>query len=112
TLYGDTLDALVELLRSLILWNLTPQGLQDIFQILNPWIKSTKEHERERALEVSARILEFYLQKLNVNSVVTFHNLGLLIGRLSPRCSDSLASIRQRTVDCIYYLLNIQLRYE
>ncbi|XP_072269283.1 maestro heat-like repeat-containing protein family member 1 [Pyxicephalus adspersus] len=112
TLYVDTLDSLIELLQSLILWNLTPQGLQDIFTILNPWIKSSKEHERERALDVSAGILKFYLQKLNVNSVVPFHNLGLLIGRLSPRCSDSLASIRQRTLDCIYYLLYIQLRYE
>ncbi|XP_068093944.1 maestro heat-like repeat-containing protein family member 1 isoform X2 [Hyperolius riggenbachi] len=112
TLYRETMDALTDLLRSLILWNLTPQGLQDIFQILNPWIKSSKEHERERAMDVSAGILEFYLQKLNVSSVVTFSNLGLLIGRLSPRCSDSLPLIRQRTLDCIYHLLYIQLRYE
>ncbi|XP_063808201.1 maestro heat-like repeat-containing protein family member 1, partial [Pseudophryne corroboree] len=111
-LYHDTLEALKDLLKGLILWNLTPRGLQDIFQILNPWIKSSKEHERQRAVDISADLLHFYLLKLNVNCVVPFYNLGLLIGRLSTRCSDSVPSVRQRTVDCIYYLLYIQLRYE
>lgn len=112
TLYRDTMEALKELLRGLLVWNVTPQGLEEMFQILNPWIRSSREQERERALELSSSLLEFFLHKLNVNCVVSFHNLGLLIGRLSPRCSDSLASIRQHSLDCIYYLLNIQLRYE
>ncbi|KAM8966713.1 maestro heat-like repeat-containing protein family member 1 [Pelodytes ibericus] len=112
TLYQDTLGALKDMLKSLLVWNLTPNGLQEMFQIMGPWIKSCKEQERERALDVSADLLECYLNKLNVNCVLPFHNLGLLIGRLSTRCADSLASIRQRTVDCIYYLLYIQLRYE
>ncbi|KAE8599954.1 hypothetical protein XENTR_v10017409 [Xenopus tropicalis] len=112
TLYQDTVEALKDLLRSLLLWNLTPHGLQEMFQVLGPWIKSNKEHERDRAMEVSAALLECYLHKLNVNAMVPFYNLGLLIGKISPRCSDSVASVRRRTVDCIYYLLYIQLRYE
>lgn len=36
-------------------------------QHLSPWIKSTKEHERERAVEVSAALLLFYREKLNVS---------------------------------------------
>ncbi|XP_069477987.1 maestro heat-like repeat-containing protein family member 1 isoform X2 [Ambystoma mexicanum] len=111
-LYHDTLDALKELLKSILHWHLTPNGLQEMFQHFGVWIKSTKEHERERAVDVSAALLEFFLKKLNVNTVVPFYNLGLLIGRLSSRCSDSHPSIRKRTVDCIYYLLYIQLRYE
>ncbi|XP_040289128.1 maestro heat-like repeat-containing protein family member 1 isoform X2 [Bufo bufo] len=111
-LYRDTLDALKDLLKGLLCWNITPNGLEEMFGVLIPWIRSSKEHERERALELSSALLHFYLHKLNVNCVMTFHNLGLLIGRLSPRCSDSLASIRQHTLDCIYYLLYIQLRYE
>ncbi|KAM4689568.1 maestro heat-like repeat-containing protein family member 1 isoform 2-T2 [Discoglossus pictus] len=66
-LYQDTLDALKELLKGLLLWNLTPRGLEDMFQILGTWIKSTKEQQRERAMDVSASLLEFYLNKLNVN---------------------------------------------
>lgn len=45
-------------------------------------------------------------------NMVSFHNLGALLGRLSPRCTDPLAAVRIAAVDCIYPLLNIQLRYE
>jgi len=44
--------------------------------------------------------------------MVSFHNLGALLGRLAPRCSDPLPAIRTAAVDCIYCLLYIQLRYE
>uniref|UniRef100_A0A8C3SI65 Maestro heat like repeat family member 1 n=1 Tax=Chelydra serpentina TaxID=8475 RepID=A0A8C3SI65_CHESE len=63
-------------------------------QHLGPWIRSSKEHERERAVEVGATLLEFYRDKLNVSTVVPFYNLGVLVALFSPRCSDSLASIR------------------
>ncbi|XP_030076633.1 maestro heat-like repeat-containing protein family member 1 isoform X2 [Microcaecilia unicolor] len=110
-LYLDTMDALKELLKSVLLRKLTPVGLQEMFQHLSVWIKSSKEHERERAMNTSAVLLEYYLCRLHIKTVVSFHNLGLLIGLLSPRCSDSLATIRQQTLDCIYYLLYIQQRY-
>lgn len=44
--------------------------------------------------------------------MVSFHNVGALLGRLSPRCSDPLPAIRAAAIDCIYSLLYIQLRYE
>ncbi|XP_055656069.1 maestro heat-like repeat-containing protein family member 1 isoform X3 [Falco peregrinus] len=120
-LYGDTISALKDLLKSLLQRNLTPHGLQDMFAHLGPWIKSNKEHERQRAVEVSAALLDFYLSKLNVNhclhvsslqTVIPFYNLSVLIALFSPRCSDSLASVRQHAVDCVYSLLYIQLCYE
>ncbi|NXA57418.1 MROH1 protein, partial [Nothocercus julius] len=111
-LYGDTVSALKDLLKSLLRKNLTPHGLQDMFAHLGPWIKSSKEHERQRAVEVSAALLDFYLGKLKVSTVVPFYNLGVLVALFSPRCSDSLASVRQDAVDCVYCLLYIQLCYE
>ncbi|KAM9199780.1 maestro heat-like repeat-containing protein family member 1 isoform 1-T1 [Mergus octosetaceus] len=111
-LYGDTLSALKDLLKSLLQRNLTPHGLQDMFAHLGPWIKSNKEQERQRAVEISAALLDFYLGKLNVSTVIPFYNLGVLIALFSPRCSDSLASVRQHAVDCVYCLLYIQLCYE
>uniref|UniRef100_A0A8C4UL78 Maestro heat like repeat family member 1 n=1 Tax=Falco tinnunculus TaxID=100819 RepID=A0A8C4UL78_FALTI len=107
-----SLHALKDLLKSLLQRNLTPHGLQDMFAHLGPWIKSNKEHERQRAVEVSAALLDFYLSKLNVNTVIPFYNLSVLIALFSPRCSDSLASVRQHAVDCVYSLLYIQLCYE
>uniref|UniRef100_A0A665TI48 Maestro heat-like repeat family member 1 n=1 Tax=Echeneis naucrates TaxID=173247 RepID=A0A665TI48_ECHNA len=45
-------------------------------------------------------------------NMVSFHNLGALLGRLSPRCSDPHPAVRAAAMDCIYSLLYIQLRYE
>ncbi|XP_067416227.1 maestro heat-like repeat-containing protein family member 1 isoform X3 [Emydura macquarii macquarii] len=112
TLYHDLIRALKDLLKKLLQKDLTPRGLQSMCEHLGPWIKSTKEHERERAVEVSATLLGFYLDRLTVSCVVPFYNLGVLVALFSPRCSDSLVSIRQRAVDCAYCLLYIQLRYE
>ncbi|XP_065253939.1 maestro heat-like repeat-containing protein family member 1 [Emys orbicularis] len=112
TLYHDTVSALKDLLKGMLQTDLTPRGLQSMFEHLGPWIRSSKEHERERAVEVSATLLEFYRDKLNVSTVVPFYNLGVLVALFSPRCSDSLASIRLCAVDCAYYLLYIQLCYE
>nr|XP_056710567.1 maestro heat-like repeat-containing protein family member 1 [Euleptes europaea] len=111
-LWSDTVHALKDLLKGVLRRHMTPHGLQTMFEHLGPWIKSTKEHERERAVEVAAALLEFYREKLNVSTVVPFHNLGLLMALFSPRCTDSLASVRQHAVDCVYALLYIQLCYE
>ncbi|XP_038615875.1 maestro heat-like repeat-containing protein family member 1 isoform X1 [Tachyglossus aculeatus] len=111
-LYFDTVSALKDLLTSLIVRDMTPHGLQDMFKHLGPWVKSVKEHERERAVGVSACLLRYFLERLHVRSMVPFHNLGVLLGLVAPRCSDSLATIRQPAVDCVYSLLCIQLSYE
>lgn len=44
--------------------------------------------------------------------MVSFHNLGALLGRLSPRCTDPHPDVRTAAIDCIHTLLYIQLRYE
>uniref|UniRef100_A0A8C2Y903 Maestro heat like repeat family member 1 n=1 Tax=Coturnix japonica TaxID=93934 RepID=A0A8C2Y903_COTJA len=111
-LFADTFGALQELLKTLLQRSLTPHGLQDMFAHLGPWIKSSRQQERQRAVELSATLLHFYLGRLNVSTVVPFYNLGVLIALFSPRCSDSVGSVRQRAVDCVYSLLYIQLCYE
>ncbi|XP_061296895.1 LOW QUALITY PROTEIN: maestro heat-like repeat-containing protein family member 1, partial [Pezoporus flaviventris] len=111
-LYGDTMSALQELLKGLLQRNLTPHGLQDMFAHLGPWIKSSKDHERQRAVEISAALLDFYLSTLNVSTVTPFYNLSVLIALFSPRCSDAVPSVRLHAVDCVYCLLYIQLCYE
>lgn len=56
--------------------------------------------------------MEFTSFSFAVQNMVSFHNLGALLGRLSPRCSDPRRDIRLAAIDCIYTLLYIQLRYE
>ncbi|XP_066480065.1 maestro heat-like repeat-containing protein family member 1 isoform X2 [Tiliqua scincoides] len=111
-LWCDTLKALEDLLKSLLQRHMTPQSLQTLFEHLSPWTRSAKECEREAAMDISAAVLAFYREKLIVSAVVPFHNLGLLMALFSPRCTDSLASVRLRAVDCVYSLLYIQLSYE
>ncbi|XP_061572342.1 maestro heat-like repeat-containing protein family member 1 [Cololabis saira] len=111
-LYRDTLAALQELLKSVLARDPTPDGLQSVFKHVETWLSSGQDHERERAVTATAHTLADYLDNLNVKNMVSFHNLGALLGRLSPRCSDPNPVVRTAAVDCIYTLLNIQLRYE
>ncbi|KAK9513462.1 hypothetical protein VZT92_026993 [Zoarces viviparus] len=111
-LYKDTLAALQELLKSVLAKDPTPDGLQSVFKHIESWLSSGQNHERERAVTATAHMLAFYLDNLTVKNMVSFHNLGALLGRLSPRCSDPHPAVRTAAVDCIYSLLYIQLRYE
>ncbi|XP_029360299.1 maestro heat-like repeat-containing protein family member 1 isoform X2 [Echeneis naucrates] len=111
-LYKDTLAALQELLKSVLARDPTPDGLQSVFKHIESWLNSGQDYERERAVTATAHILAYYLDILTVKNMVSFHNLGALLGRLSPRCSDPHPAVRAAAMDCIYSLLYIQLRYE
>uniref|UniRef100_A0A8C3SH24 Maestro heat like repeat family member 1 n=1 Tax=Chelydra serpentina TaxID=8475 RepID=A0A8C3SH24_CHESE len=100
-LYHDTVSALKDLLKSLLQKELTPHGLQSMFEVSGT-----------RAMPfINTRVFVSSLSS-PAQTVVPFYNLGVLVALFSPRCSDSLASIRLRAVDCAYYLLYIQLCYE
>ncbi|XP_013858806.1 maestro heat-like repeat-containing protein family member 1 isoform X2 [Austrofundulus limnaeus] len=111
-LYRDTLAALQELLKNILARDPTPDGLQNVFKHIESWLGSVHDHERERAITTTAHMLSYYLDNLSVKSMVSFHNLGAMLGRLSPRCSDPYPTVRTAAIDCIYTLLCIQLRYE
>ncbi|XP_072316120.1 maestro heat-like repeat-containing protein family member 1 isoform X2 [Eucyclogobius newberryi] len=111
-LYKATLAALQDLLKSVLSRDPTPDGLQSVFKHLESWLSSSQDHERDRAVSVTANILAYYLDILTVKNMVTFHNLGALLGRLCPRCSDPIPTVRITAIDCLYTLLYIQLRYE
>ncbi|XP_058503898.1 maestro heat-like repeat-containing protein family member 1 isoform X2 [Solea solea] len=111
-LYKDTMAALQELLKSVLAKEPTPDGLQNVFKHIESWLSSGQDHQRERAITATAHVLSYYLDNLTVKNMVSFHNFGALLGRLSPRCSDPHPAVRPAAVDCIYALLYIQLRYE
>uniref|UniRef100_A0AAR2IL20 Maestro heat-like repeat family member 1 n=1 Tax=Pygocentrus nattereri TaxID=42514 RepID=A0AAR2IL20_PYGNA len=94
TLYTDTFSALHELLHNVLARDLSPDGLQAVFKV------SLVSYDIPNNLYIT------------VQNLVTFHNLGALLGRLVPRCADPNPGIRRAAIDCIYALLHIQLRYE
>ncbi|KAM6967979.1 maestro heat-like repeat-containing protein family member 1 [Aplochiton taeniatus] len=111
-LYKDTFSALQELLWSVLAKDPSPDGLQNVFKHIEPWLSSGQDYERERAVNTTANILTHYLDNLTVKNMVSFHNLGALLGRLAPRCTDPWLPVRTAAIDCVYTLLYIQLRYE
>ncbi|XP_029325466.1 maestro heat-like repeat-containing protein family member 1 isoform X5 [Mus caroli] len=50
--------------------------------------------------------------QIMVETLVPFHNLGLLVGLFAPRCADTWTTTRQEAVGCVYSLLYLQLGYE
>ncbi|XP_035284058.1 maestro heat-like repeat-containing protein family member 1 [Anguilla anguilla] len=111
-LYTDTFSALQSLLKTVLMQDLNPDGLQRIFKHLKVWLCSEMSHERERAMRTAAEMLAFYLNHLNIKKMGAFHNLGALLGELIPRCTDPSPPVRLAAMDCIQALLYVQLGYE
>ncbi|XP_043562386.1 maestro heat-like repeat-containing protein family member 1 [Chiloscyllium plagiosum] len=112
TLYKQTLTALQDLLKQILLQDLSPDGLQSIFTQLEEWIMSTKDYVRERAMIMTFELLNCYLENLDVKNVVPLNNMGTLIGRVIPRCADPSPSIGQLAMDSLHIILSIQFSYE
>ncbi|XP_051885673.1 maestro heat-like repeat-containing protein family member 1 [Pristis pectinata] len=111
-LFGQTMTTLQELLKQVLLQDLTSEGLQVIFTQLEEWIVSRQDYERQRALGTTLELLKYYLEAFYVNSVASLKNLGSLIGQLMPRCADPSLPVGQMAVDSLYIILTIQLLYE
>uniref|UniRef100_UPI00398ED4BB maestro heat-like repeat-containing protein family member 1 n=1 Tax=Pristiophorus japonicus TaxID=55135 RepID=UPI00398ED4BB len=107
-LYTDSVAALYCLLKQLLLQNLSPEGLQTIYKYVETWIISPREYERERAVDMTSKLLTFYWQELDAINIMAPIDLGAVVGQLLPRCVDPLLTIRQRAMDCLYILLKIQ----
>ncbi|XP_020389799.2 maestro heat-like repeat-containing protein family member 1 [Rhincodon typus] len=112
TLYKQTMTALQDLLKQILLQDLSPDGLQSIFTQLEEWIMSTKDYVRERAMITTFKLLNCYLEMLNVKNVLPLNNMGTLIGRVMPRCVDPSPSIGQLAMDSLHIILSIQFSYE
>ncbi|XP_078271733.1 maestro heat-like repeat-containing protein family member 1 [Rhinoraja longicauda] len=112
TLFGQTMTALQELLKQILLQDLSSESLQAIFIELENWIVSRKDHERERAMGTTLELLKYYLEAFYVNNVSPLKNLGCLIGQLMPRCADPSVIVGQKAMESLYIILTIQLLYE
>ncbi|XP_055521253.1 LOW QUALITY PROTEIN: maestro heat-like repeat-containing protein family member 1 [Leucoraja erinacea] len=109
-LYRETMAALHGLLGEILLHDLSPDGLQAIFKHVEGWVISTKEHERERAMEVTRELVGLYLEKMSPRPEQEFGHLGSILGRLAPRCTDPALRVRSLAMDSICILFDIHLR--
>ncbi|XP_078393132.1 maestro heat-like repeat-containing protein family member 1 [Cetorhinus maximus] len=104
--------ALQGLLRQVLLRDLSPRGLQAVFRTLEGWTVSGRAHERERALELTAGLLAFFLESLGPRPVVSHCGLEAMVGRLVPRCADTSPAVRRLALDCLCALFSVQRRYQ
>ncbi|XP_041037765.1 maestro heat-like repeat-containing protein family member 1 [Carcharodon carcharias] len=111
-LHTETIAALHELLKEFLSQDLTSEGLEFLSKQMQDWLTSSKDHERERAVDATLVLLNFYREKFKTVNVSTFHNLGMLVGRFVPRCADPVLAIRYMAMDSLCTLLYIQVRYE
>ncbi|CAM4719908.1 unnamed protein product [Caretta caretta] len=108
SLYIESLEALGKLMKTLLEEEPTAHWFQEMFQLLETWLHSEKEWERERALQATIQLLTAYQETVHSTTQGTFDHFGSLIGLIAPYSCDSLATSRQWVVDCISCLLCIQ----
>ncbi|CAM5124600.1 unnamed protein product [Natator depressus] len=108
SLYVESLEALGKLMKTLLEEEPTAHWFQEMFQLLETWLRSEKEWERERALQATIQLLTAYQETVHSTTQGTFDGFGSLIGLIAPYSCDSLATSRQWVVDCISCLLCIQ----
>nr|XP_020844720.1 maestro heat-like repeat-containing protein family member 2A [Phascolarctos cinereus] len=110
TLYENSMSALMRLMQSLLERELDPKGLQEAFHLLEKWLHSEKDWERERAVMLSLHLLQVYREGVTILIPLKSGQFGTLIGLLAPHTCDSQVRTRQSTIDVICCLLDLQAR--
>ncbi|XP_039100222.1 maestro heat-like repeat-containing protein family member 2B isoform X1 [Hyaena hyaena] len=88
-LYERSMDALGRLLRTMMWDNVKAEDCQEMFNLLRMWLVSQKDWERERAFQVTAKVLT------NDIEAPEDFKIGSLLGLLAPHSCDTLPTIRQ-----------------
>ncbi|XP_068939320.1 maestro heat-like repeat-containing protein family member 2A [Petaurus breviceps papuanus] len=110
TLYENTMSALMKLMQSLLEREMDPKGLQEVFHLLEKWLHSEKDWERERAVTLGLHLLKVYREGVTILIPLKSGQFGTLIGLLAPHTCDSQVRTRQSTIDVICCLLDLQAR--
>ncbi|XP_012633234.2 maestro heat-like repeat-containing protein family member 2B [Microcebus murinus] len=98
-LYERSMDALGKLLRTMIWDSVKAEDCQEMFNLLRMWLVSQKEWERERAFQITAKVLT------NDIEAPDDFKIGSLLGLLAPHCCDTLPTIRQAAASSVIGLL-------
>ncbi|XP_018869057.4 maestro heat-like repeat-containing protein family member 2B isoform X3 [Gorilla gorilla gorilla] len=108
-LYERSMDALGKLLKTMMWDNVNAEDCQEMFNLLRMWLVSQKEWERERAFQITAKVL--------TNDIEAPENfkIGSLLGLLAPHSCDTLPTIRQAAASStigLFYIKGIHLEVE
>ncbi|KAJ7383167.1 Mroh1p [Desmophyllum pertusum] len=116
TLHKHAVESLQRLLKGILLQDPVPPTFDNILKhIQDPWLLSTSDVERERAVDTILTLLQTFRDNMLLTvggKPTSFVMAGPLLARLIPRCTDPVIIIRQTAVDCVQCLLKIAARFE
>ncbi|CAG9840062.1 unnamed protein product [Diabrotica balteata] len=103
-----------QLVKDLLLQNLSPATLDEIVTLLEPWLSKKRQEQRLPAAETLRLVLQTYLDnmKFAYECPTTFGQTGFLLSKVVPRCTDPNKNIRKVAVECLCIILCIAARYE
>ncbi|XP_061062043.1 maestro heat-like repeat-containing protein family member 2A isoform X2 [Eubalaena glacialis] len=107
TLYVNALRALEQLMEGLVQRQLDPKGLQEMMHLLEKWILSEKEWERERAINLHLHLMQIYVQSVGVCIPLQLGQFGTLVGLIAPCTCDSHRRTRLASMDVLSSLLDL-----
>ncbi|XP_036107450.1 maestro heat-like repeat-containing protein family member 1 [Molossus molossus] len=107
-LFKETMQSLQGLMEALIVE--MPTRIQNCLEFMDAWLNSQKDHERERAMWCTARILGFAAKTDDYNMGTEFTQLGRLVKLLVMRCQDPVDNICFLSSQAVYNLYCILLK--
>ncbi|GAB5576106.1 maestro heat-like repeat-containing protein family member 2A isoform X5 [Prionailurus iriomotensis] len=94
----------VFLLRVVVVW---PHALLLLLHLLEKWILSEREGEREKAMNLHLHLLQIHVQSVGVCIPLKLGQFGTLAGLIAPRTCDSHTRTRMASMDVLSSLLDL-----
>ncbi|KAI4549823.1 hypothetical protein MG293_002153 [Ovis ammon polii] len=88
TLYTNALRALEQLMEGLMQRHLDPKGLQEMVHLLEKWILSEKEWEREKAVNLYLHLMKIYVQSIGVCVACLQFNCDEVVSLVQKLCEN------------------------
>ncbi|XP_069868076.1 maestro heat-like repeat-containing protein family member 2A isoform X1 [Dipodomys merriami] len=109
TLYANAFCSLEKLMESLLQRQPDPKGLQDMVHLLEKWILSEKEWEREKAMHLHLHLMQIYVQTIGVCIPLKLGQFGMLVGLIAPYTCDTHKRTRITSSNVLSSLLELHV---
>nr|XP_056840613.1 maestro heat-like repeat-containing protein family member 2A isoform X3 [Rattus norvegicus] len=108
-LYANAMSSLKQLMEGLLQRQLDPKGLQDTVHLLEKWILSEKEWEREKAMALHLHLMQIYVQSIGVCIPLKLGQFGILVGLIAPCTCDVHRRTRLTSINVLASLLDLHV---
>lgn len=113
------LDKLLKIVQALLLQELKQSTLDEIFTLIEPYLKQPEAISREMAVIILQTSLQTFLSNYNFkdgpDSEVPrdgFSPTPYIIGGIVPRCFDVSKQVQSKALGCLHVILKISLQAE